>query len=247
MKGAAVIPCFNEGRTIAPLVAALKEYFPFILVVDDGSQDETASAARNAGAEVIRHERNLGKGAAMQNGLARLVNLDFEWAVTLDGDGQHDPGDLPAFFQCAERTRAPLIVGNRMMKAEAMPWVRRQVNRWMSRKLSEYSGQLLPDTQCGFRLIHLPAWAKLRLKSRHFEIESEMLMAFLAAQYRVEFVPIGVHATTRKSRIHPFRDTVHWWRWWWSMKREAQLHGAVFAGPLPKRDDLFVRTSSPFP
>ena len=152
---AAVIPCHNEGTAIAALVSALRRQVPVVLVVDDGSTDETALLAKGAGATVIRHERNRGKGAALRSGLSQLFKQGFEWAVTLDGDGQHAPEDLPALLRCAGQTGARLVVGNRMDNARAMPWLRRQVNWWMSRKLSQRAGRHLPDTQSGFRLIHL--------------------------------------------------------------------------------------------
>jgi glycosyltransferase involved in cell wall biosynthesis len=218
---AAVIPCFNEEKTIATLVSSLLKQLPCVLVVDDGSTDGTARNAETAGAIVIRHGRNRGKGAALQTGLAHLLALGFDRAVTLDGDGQHDPAHLPAFLQRAEETGAPLVIGNRMHEAQAMPWLRRHVNRWMSRRLSRATGCHLPDTQSGFRLLHLQTWASLPLSAQHFEVESEMLMAFLAASHSVEFVPIRVIASGRKSRIHPFTDTIRWWKWW--LKRKTAI------------------------
>jgi hypothetical protein len=143
----------------------------------------------------------------------------FEWAVTLDGDGQHAPEDLPALLWCAKQTGALLVIGNRMDNAHAMPWLRRRVNRWMSRKLSQRAGRQLPDTQSGFRLIHLRTWAALPLKTERFEVESETLMAFLAAGQRVEFVPIRVIRSSRRSHIHPVTDSLRWLRWWRSFGR----------------------------
>ena len=214
MMCAAVIPCLNEGTGIAALVSALRRQVPVVLVVDDGSTDETALLASGAGAMVIRHERNRGKGAALRSGLSQLIKQGFEWAVTLDGDGQHAPEDLPALLRCAEQTGARLVIGNRMDNARALPWLRRQVNRWMSRKLSRLAGRHLPDTQCGLRLIHLETWTALPLKTKRFEVESETLMAFLAAGRRVEFVPIQVIRSRRRSRIHPVADSLRWLRWW---------------------------------
>jgi len=211
---AAVIPCFNEAKTIAPLVTALGRQLPFVLVVDDGSMDGTAALAQNAGAVVVSHERNLGKGAALRTGLSLALKQGFAWAFTLDGDGQHAPEDLPAFLQCAEQTRARLVVGNRMHDAHAIPWLRRQVNYWMSRALSLRAGRHLPDTQCGFRLIHLNTCTALPLKTERFEVESETLMTFLAAGSRVEFVPIRVIRSRRRSRIQPLADSLRWWKWW---------------------------------
>lgn len=210
---ALIIPCFNEGATIAALVGAALPQLPAVVVVDDGSTDATSAAAQ-AAAQVVRHERNCGKGAALRTGLSLAGKQGFEWAVILDGDGQHSPADIPAFLRCGGQTGALLVVGNRMHNAQAMPWLRRQVNCWMSRQLSRRAGRDLPDTQCGFRLVHLKTWASLSLKTERFEVESEMLMAFLGAQHPVAFVPIQVIGQRRHSRIHPLADALRWWRWW---------------------------------
>lgn len=246
MKCAAVIPCFNEKKTIATLVSTVLEQLPLVIVVDDGSTDGTARNAESAGAIVLRHEHNRGKGAALQTGLAHVLSLDYEWAVTLDGDGQHDPAAWPAFRQCAEQTGASLIIGNRMHQAQEMPWLRRHVNRWMSRKLSERAGRTrvceLPDTQSGFRLVHLPSWAALPLNAQRFEVESEMLMAFLDAGHAVEFVPIRVIASERKSRIRPVTDTLRWLKWWRKIDSAAL---PVFQTSRPPCETLSGEISGP--
>ncbi|MBI3192079.1 MAG: glycosyltransferase family 2 protein, partial [Pedosphaera parvula] len=111
---AVVIPCYNEAPTIAALVQAVREYLPAVIVVDDGSRDATAEVATQAGAEVIRHPRNRGKGAALTSGWRRARERGFGWALCLDGDGQHAPADVPRFLQCAADTGAALVIGNRM-------------------------------------------------------------------------------------------------------------------------------------
>ncbi len=156
---AAIIPCHDEALNIEAVVSAVREFIPTVMVVDDGSRDGTAALAEAAGAQVLRHEFNRGKGAAIKTGLATAVTEGFDWALLLDGDGQHAAADIPAFWRCAEATGAQLVVGNRMGQAEAMRPVRRFVNRWMSRQLSRRTGQELPDTQCGFRLVHLASWS----------------------------------------------------------------------------------------
>ena len=232
---AAVIPCFNEGATIAALVVAVREHCAAAMVVDDGSTDDTSISAREAGAVVVRHEHNRGKGAALRTGLSRAYQLGFEWAFTLDGDGQHAPDDLPAFRRRAEQTGALLVVGNRLHNARAIPWLRRQVNRWMSRQLSRRAGRDLPDTQCGFRLIHLGAWAALPLETEHFEVESETLMAFLAARHRVAFVPIRVIGRGRHSHIRPATDSLRWWKWWCGLARPSKQPAAAGSARLACR------------
>ena len=233
---AAVIPCFNESASIATLVAAVRRQLPSVLVVDDGSTDRTAKLAENAGAVVLRHAQNLGKGAALRTGLARALEQGFEWVVMLDGDGQHAPEDLPALWRCAEQTAAKLVIGNRMDEAHKMPWLRRSVNRWMSRMISRRAGKLLPDTQSGFRLIHLPTWTALPLNAQRFEVESEMLLAFLAAGRRVEFVPVRVLRSGRASHICPVADALRWLRWWRNFSRlPATCHptGSSVQSSLP--------------
>src|SRR6266513_429792 len=97
---AAVAPCLNEAENIQPLLAALSRHLTALVVVDDGSNDTTPQRAREAGAEVLRHERSLGKGAALQTGWRHARANGFKWALSLDGDGQHSPEDIPAFFEC---------------------------------------------------------------------------------------------------------------------------------------------------
>ena len=201
------------------VVRTVREHLPSVLVVDDGSTDATTAAARAAQAEVVRHAVNRGKGAALRVGFQHLRDRGFHWALTLDGDGQHAAEDIPRFFACAEKTGAQLVIGNRMTQARRMPWLRRRVNRWMTRRLSRCAGVIMPDSQCGFRLINLEAVAGVPLHADHFEIESEMLLGFLRAGLQVEFVPVQTIYRPGGSKIHPVVDTWRWLRWWWLNRR----------------------------
>jgi hypothetical protein len=118
------------------------------------------------------------------------------------------------------------------------------VNRWMSRQLSRRAGRRLPDTQCGFRLVHLETWATLSLSTEHFEIESEMLMAFLAARHPVEFVPIRVIGRGRRSHIRPLADSLRWWKWWRQLNQPVR--GYAPAGS-PMRVTLQATAQAPVP
>src|SRR6478672_13008717 len=117
---AAVIPCLNEEAAIGNLVRSVRDHLPTVLVVDDGSTDRTAQTAIQAGARVIRHERNQGKGVALNDGARWARQHGFRWALTLDGDGQHASDDIPAFFSAAQETSAVMVVGNRMEDARRM-------------------------------------------------------------------------------------------------------------------------------
>ena len=209
-----MIPCFNESARIAEIVSGVRRHLPTVVVVDDGSTDGTAQHAVRAGAEVIQLSGNTGKGVALQAGWQWARERSFIWAFALDGDGQHATEDIPAFLACVEKTGAPLVVGNRMGHAEKMPWLRRQVNQWMSRRISNLAGTPLADSQCGFRLMQLEAWSRLPLQACHFEIESEVLLAFARAGLAIEFVPVQVIYRAERSKIHPWRDTIRWFRWW---------------------------------
>jgi glycosyltransferase involved in cell wall biosynthesis len=219
-----VIPCLNEAAAIRDLVSRVKPMLPHVLVVDDGSSDDTANLARSAGAQVLRHDQPQGKGAALLRGWTAAHEQGFSWAIAMDGDGQHDPADLPRFLECADQTGARLVVGNRMANPSGMPWLRRQVNRWMSRQLSRLAHCHLPDTQNGFRLMHLNAWASLTIAAGHFEIESEILWRFAQAGHSIRFVPVQVIYRREHSKINPLRDTLRWFRWFRAARNEARRH-----------------------
>lgn len=211
---AVVIPCLNEAARIGVVVKAALSLAPAVIVIDDGSHDSTGATAKAAGAEVLRHEVSQGKGAALQTGWRHARNLGFQWALSMDGDGQHSAADMLKFFRSAELSHARLVVGNRMDNPLGMPRLRRVVNRWMSKRISRLAGMELPDSQCGFRLMDLDAWAALPVSAAHFEIESDILLAFARQGLRIEFVPIEVIYRSEQSKIHPLRDTIRWIRWW---------------------------------
>jgi glycosyltransferase involved in cell wall biosynthesis len=227
---AAVIPCLNESATIGTVVMGVRQHLPTVIVVDDGSADDTGRLAAEAGAEVVRHATPSGKGAALASGWRRAGERGFAWVLMLGGDGQHAPEDIPAFLACAERTQAPLISGNRMSNTAGMPLIRQFVNRWMSRQLSKLAGRALPDTQCGYRLMRLEEWSGLPSTSTHFEIESEMLLNFARAGFTIEFVPVQVIYRTERSKINPLRDTLRWFRWLKTVKATGRRDPRVARG-----------------
>lgn len=216
---AALIPCFDEAAAIGDVVHAVRRHLPTVFVVDDGSTDDTAARAAEAGAELVRLAANRGKGAALRIGWQHLRDRGFAWALVLDGDGQHAAADIPQFFHCAERTGAALVIGNRLDRPHAMPRVRRWVNRWMTRRLARLTRLRLADSQCGFRLLKLDLLARVTLTAERFEIESDLLTAFARAGARIEFIPVQVIYKTHASKIHPLVDSIRWLRWWWRQRR----------------------------
>ncbi|MBN8247829.1 MAG: glycosyltransferase family 2 protein [Verrucomicrobia bacterium] len=212
-----VIPCHNEASSIASVVCGIRSFIPWVLVVDDGSTDATGILATRAGARLLSRSRRGGKGQALRQGWTAARDAGFEWVLMLDGDGQHAPEEAPRLLAAAS-LRRPLIIGNRL-PATAMPWLRRSVNSWMSRRLSRVADRPLPDSQCGYRLAHLPTLLDLDIGARHFEIESEMCLAFARAGLAVEFVPITARYGTERSKIRPILDSWRWCRWYLSTRR----------------------------
>jgi glycosyltransferase involved in cell wall biosynthesis len=216
---AVVVPCHNESAAVGSLVKEIRHILPNVIVVDDGSSDGTADIAAQAGAQVLRNPGRRGKGTALKLGLEQARTMAFSWAILMDGDGQHSAQDIPAFLARAEADSSALIIGNRMHNHASMPWHRKLANRLSSWLLSRLAGRDLPDSQCGFRMVKLPVWSGMQMSATGFEIESEMLLAFIAAGYPVEFIPIRTIYGAEHSKFHPLKDTWHWIKWWSHMSR----------------------------
>lgn len=217
-----ILPCFNEEHGLDALLPQLVRYLPNVLVVDDGSTDNTLQIARKHHAHILPLPTNRGKGAALRQGLDRTLQLGFSWALVMDGDGQHSPADIPAFLNRAEQDTMDLVIGNRMAQCDDMPFVRRWTNRYLSYRISDLVGESLPDSQCGFRLIRLAALSGVNLGTTGFEIESEMLVQMALAKRRIAFVPIATIYKEEQSKIHPVRDSLRWFRWLRSVKQTQQ-------------------------
>jgi glycosyltransferase involved in cell wall biosynthesis len=209
---AAVIPAYFEEKHVADVVRRTLAQLDKVLVVDDGSADATASAARNAGAEVIVHPQNLGKGESIKAGLRHWLDRNLVYAVVLDGDGQHLPEEIVRFLEAASSTRAELLLGTRMSDVSEMPLVRRLTNRYMSNKISRLCGQPIPDTQCGFRMVHRSLIPDLLGGAERFDYETEMLILASRKGCRVESVPITTVYSDEVSSIHPVRDTIRFFK-----------------------------------
>jgi len=127
-----------------------------------------------------------------------------------------------------------------MGNSDRMPWMRRTVNRWMSRRISGLAGVPLPDTQCGFRLVNLPLWNQLRFETRQFEIESEMVLAYITAGCKIKFVPIQTIYRSERSKIRPVGDTIRWLKWYFRARRRLASEGICLTA-LPGKKLQSVR------
>jgi len=206
-KPCVVIPAYSEQRMIRDVVQRVRKYVQTVIVVDDGSPDRTAEEAAAAGAVVVRHTANMGKGVALNTGLNYARQNQFDYLITLDADGQHDPADIPRFIEAYERTGIPVLIGNRMGALSNMPQVRKWTNRGMSWFLSRSMNQYVPDTQCGFRLYRCDVLPFIEAHSTRFAAESEILLHIASRGIRMDAVPIAVIYNEEISKISPVRDT----------------------------------------
>lgn len=203
-----LIPSFNEARTIGQLISDLKKLSFSVYVVDDGSCDDSAAISERSGAVVLRHPKNQGKGAALRTGFERILQDGFDAVLVMDGDGQHTIEDAERFIKEEEYIGADMIIGNRMLETSAMPHHRVVTNKFMSGMISRLSGQYVPDTQCGFRLIKKEVLKKIKLISSNYEIESEMILRAAREGFTIESLPIKTVYRDEKSRINPVIDTL---------------------------------------
>jgi len=213
LKTAAIIPAYREERHISDVVRRTRQQLDHVVVIDDGSSDNTARCAREAGAEVIVHSQNRGKGEAIKTGLRHWLDRQFIHVIILDADGQHLPEEIDRFIAAAAETGdRSFFLGNRMNNLTGMPFVRRVVNRYMSNRISRICRQEIPDTQCGFRMLDRQLIPELLEGGNRFDYETEMLIIASRKGYRIESVPITTVYSDEVSKIHPARDTIRFFK-----------------------------------
>ena len=205
-----IIPAYNAARTVADVVQSCRKIIGSILVVDDGSRDDTAAAAKSAGAEVVSHPRNRGKGAALKTGFAWALEHGFDAVITLDADGQHLPHEIPKFLACREETHADLIIGGRAHLFAQMLPRRRMANRFSAWTIAKASKTGITDSQSGFRLYSANLLRHVRLRTDGFEMESEVIVHAGRRGFKVITTPIELGFVDGISTSHykPLKDTL---------------------------------------
>ena len=208
MKNCVLIPSFNEAKTIGEITKNLRARGMTVYVVDDGSADRTADIAKAQGAIVIAHDKNKGKGASLIEGFRQILKEDFDTVLIMDGDGQHDTGDIDSFFKRMDETGADIVIGNRMLDTASMPFTRKVTNRIMSNVISRMCAHSIPDTQCGFKLIKRKVLESVKFEFSNFEIESEILIKAAKNGFKIESVPVKTVYQGETSKIKPIFDTI---------------------------------------
>lgn len=206
----ALVPAYNESAHIANVVLAGKKYLP-VLVVDDGSKDETACIAEEAGAIVIRQMPNQGKGAALIKGFRYAREQGYDALVMLDADGQHDPGEIPKLMEPLLQQDADLVIGLRDFSK--MPILRRCTNTIGRYMFSWAIGEDIPDNQSGYRLLSSRLVDKmLSSQEKGFEFEVEMIALCAREGWKLVWVPIKTIYADEKSHIKPIHHVFHYFR-----------------------------------
>ena len=203
---AAVIPVYNHGAAIRQVAEGVLRWLSPVLIVDDGSTDgDLAAILNDLPVHYCRHETNLGKGAALRHALKLLAASGFDYMLSVDADGQHDPADLPAFLALAETGEKIFAVGCRDFSGQPVPFGSRLGRKLSNGLLKLETGKVMGDCQSGLRLYPVRLLADLPFRCSGFDFETEVLA--LAARAGAEFhdLPVKVYYPPRGERISHFR------------------------------------------
>lgn len=225
-----VIPTYNNGGTVADVVRHALEYCEDIIVVNDGSTDDTARILESQAMEVpqtaetrdgeplrtnvtiVTHPINKGKGKALATGLREALRRGFRYAITMDADGQHYASDLPAFAEALASHPDTLIVGSRQFGLPNMPQKSSFANRFSNFWFTVQTGKKLPDTQTGFRLYPLNKMGQMKLLSSRYEAELALLVRSAWRGINILPIPINVYYPPKEERVSHFRPGMDFFR-----------------------------------
>lgn len=206
LKCAVLIPTYNNSSTIAKVIEDVKDFAQDIIVVNDGSTDNTSEILSTIkDIRVIEYTQNRGKGHALKLGLGKAYEWGYRYAITIDSDGQHYADDIPVFIQRIEQVPDSLLIGARNLTADNMPSKNTFANKFSNFWYKVETGQKLTDTQSGFRLYPLDKLQNVRLITRRYEFEVEIIVRAAWRGVNVENVPIKVYYPPEEERVSHFR------------------------------------------
>ncbi len=215
MKPAIIIPVYNHGHQIAEVLRKTIKLDMPVIVVDDGSTDTTAEVLKAIqGITVTHHSVNQGKGAAILTGFAAAKQNNCEWAVTLDGDGQHKPEDVRELLHAVHKGERCLVIGRRqgMENAQNVPWTSRFGKKFSNFWVWAAGGPLVQDSQSGFRLYPISEVLQLDVKARRYQFEVEVLVKARLQGIAVKEAPVQVVYQEKGERVSHFRPWLDFWR-----------------------------------
>jgi glycosyltransferase involved in cell wall biosynthesis len=208
MKIAIVIPAYNEEKVIGDTIDKIAFDKKDIVVVDDGSSDDTSTIAKERGTVVLRHNTNLGKGRAHKTAFQYALKSGYDWVITMDADGQHNPDEISLFINAMKNNKGDIIIGERNLCLRTMPFIRFMVNLLTSFIVSILCEKRIKDSQSGFRAIKRDVLLNVPLSTNNFQTESEIIVKAVRMRYKVASIPISVIYRNEKSYINPIIDTL---------------------------------------
>lgn len=206
LKCVVILPTYNNAGTIKQVIEDVKEFAAEVIVVNDGSTDDTAQILESiSDIKVFDYPVNKGKGYALKLGLQKAYELGFRYAITIDSDGQHYADDIPVFIERIEQVPDSLLIGARNLTADNMPSKNTFANKFSNFWYKVETGQTLSDTQSGFRLYPLNKLQNIRFITRRYEFEVEVIVRAAWRGVNVENVPIKVYYPPVEERVSHFR------------------------------------------
>ncbi len=219
-SSAVIVPAYNAEAFLGATLEGILRHVDAarVAVVDDGSGDGTGERARQAGVTCLRHEANQGKGSALMTGLLWAKERGWQWAVTMDADGQHAPADLETFWRAAVAEETAVLVGRRGIRGTPMPWHRRFSNLLTTRMISGLAGKPVFDAQCGFRMYRLDLLAQAGFpRQGRFEWESQALVLACRKGFSVQPVDIATVYTDNGSHMRLLIDSFRFLKMYWGL------------------------------
>jgi glycosyltransferase involved in cell wall biosynthesis len=205
-----IIPALNAARTVEAVIHSAKEHIADVVVVDDGSKDDTGRVAEDAGAMLLRHPVNRGKGGALKTAFAWAREQGFEGVITIDADGQHLAHEIPKFIEARSQTGADLIIGGRAHLFGQMLPRRRTANRFSAWTIAKASGTKVTDSQSGYRYYSRRLLDSVKLRTNGFDMESEVIVRAGRAGLAIVTIPIDLGFVNGISTSHykPIKDSL---------------------------------------
>ncbi len=210
MKVCCIIPAYQESRAITQVVNLSQKYCSCVIVVDDGSTDDTSQIAEASGAIVLRHSQNLGKGAALRTGFSHAIEMQCDVIITIDGDLQHNPHSIPRFIEKINQG-FDVVVGSRYTtQSEEMPFVRKLSNLITTQALRVIFKVPVTDSQSGYRAFKKQVLEVIPVRDDGFAAETEILIDAKRAGFEISEVPIATNYGDEESKIRAHRDITRW-------------------------------------
>jgi len=216
---AILIPAYNEEKYIGQVIKNCALYKLDIIIVDDGSIDQTAKTVKQLQQSgkyrliFLQHSKNKGKGAALGTGFKYTVKNNYQGVITLDADAQHNTKEIEYFLQMVKKEKPDLIIGSRFQNTKGMPFIRLATNYFTSWIISALAGKKVEDVQSGFRYISTKVIKNIELKTKHFETEPELILKACWLNYQVKNVPIStIYYEDFVSQVNKLTDTLKFFR-----------------------------------